>query len=183
MKTRVATFQKADCSDVEVRYLEQGSERSASILTGDPDKRDVYALDFPQIDATQLSEALQFLSDTVGESVPDRMHPFARSWHSVSQDVLHCNTQNGFWEQGQERNKAELIALIHSELSEALEALRKDLGNDEHCPEFLNIEVELADAVIRIMDMAAGFGYRLPEAILAKLEVNKGRGKKHGKQF
>jgi len=73
-----------------------------------------------------------------------------------------------------DRNNGELIALIHSELSEGLEGLRKNL-DDDHLPQFKMIEVELADAVIRIADMCGARGYRLGEAIAAKLQYNANR--------
>lgn len=101
----------------------------------------------------------------------------------------------GWWknpETGQqlERNNGELIALIHSEVSEALEGLRKNL-DDQHLPEFKSVEVELADAIIRIADMAGARGYRLGEALAAKLAYNANRAdhkpenrvKEDGKKF
>lgn len=75
----------------------------------------------------------------------------------------------------------ERIALIHSEISEAGEAFRKGHLPDEHCPRFLNKEIELADAVIRIMDFAEQQGFRLASAIIAKSDYNKTRPHKHGK--
>lgn len=72
------------------------------------------------------------------------------------------------------KNVPTLLMLIVSELGEAMEGHRKNL-NDEHLPEFKSIEVELADAVIRIFDMAGGMNYRVAEAIVAKLEYNKNR--------
>ena len=72
-----------------------------------------------------------------------------------------------------------LIALHHSELSEALEGLRHD-AHDDKVPEFLMVEAELADCLIRIFDHAARYGYRLGDALVAKMEMNRGRSHKHG---
>jgi NTP pyrophosphatase (non-canonical NTP hydrolase) len=66
---------------------------------------------------------------------------------------------------------AEKIALIHSEVSEALEGLRKD-KQDEHLPNRKSIEVELADAVIRIADLAGALGLDLGGAIAEKMAYN-----------
>lgn len=64
-----------------------------------------------------------------------------------------------------------MIALIHSELSEALEGDRKGL-QDDHLPHRPMAEVELADAVIRICNLAGREGYDLGGAIMEKLEYN-----------
>lgn len=88
------------------------------------------------------------------------------------------------------RNKGELLALIHSEISEALEGERKDLMDDK-LPHRKMAEVELVDAVIRILDYAAGFGYDLQGAFDEKMAFNAQReDHKHearriagGKQF
>lgn len=105
-----------------------------------------------------------------------------RAGFKVVQRDVHANAvEKGFWEG--ERNDGELIALMHSELSEALEALRHDNPPDDKIPEFSGEEAELADTIIRIMDYAEAKGLRIPEAILAKMEYNAGRGHKHGKQF
>lgn len=89
-----------------------------------------------------------------------------------------------------ERNKAEMIALMHSELSEALEAVRKD-AKDGHLPQWKGEEIEMADAVIRIFDYCAGHGLNIGEAIMAKLFYNleradhkpENRLKSNGKKF
>lgn len=54
------------------------------------------------------------------------------------------------------RNFGELIALGHSELSEALEADRKDLMDDK-LPHRRGVEVELADTIIRALDTARNY--------------------------
>lgn len=69
------------------------------------------------------------------------------------------------------RNFGELIALCHSELSEALEGHRKNL-QDEKLPHRKMAEVELADCVIRIFDMCAGLGMDLQGAYKEKMAFN-----------
>lgn len=70
-----------------------------------------------------------------------------------------------------ERNKGELIALMHSELSECLEGERKDLMDDK-LPHRKMAEVELADALIRILDYATGFNYDIQGAYEEKMQYN-----------
>lgn len=72
---------------------------------------------------------------------------------------------------------------MHSELSEALEALRHGNPMDDHIPEFTGVEAELADVVIRVMDYACSRNLRLGEAIVAKMAYNTTRENKHGKLF
>ena len=129
----------------------------------------------------QHAEALQFVADTLGTMVPGRLSPFVRGWISAATDAHHTARQKGFWDQ--ERNNGEMISLLHSELSEALEALRKNDPMDEKIPEFSAVEIELADAVIRIMDLAQARGWRIAQAVEAKMKYNTTRPPKHGKEF
>jgi len=73
-----------------------------------------------------------------------------------------------------ERNFGEVIALMHSELSEALEGWRKDLM-DDHIPNRKNMEVELADCVIRIFDTAHAEGLDIGGAMAEKFAYNQTR--------
>lgn len=69
------------------------------------------------------------------------------------------------------RNVGELLALVHSEISEALEGHRKDLMDDK-LPHRKMFEVELADAVIRILDICGGLGLDLEGAYREKMAYN-----------
>lgn len=74
------------------------------------------------------------------------------------------------------------LALMHSELSEALEGSRKDLSSDK-LPGFTAEEEEIADAIIRAGDFAGKRRLRLGLAIVLKLRYNAGRPYMHGKNF
>jgi NTP pyrophosphatase (non-canonical NTP hydrolase) len=98
--------------------------------------------------------------------------------------VLHRTAvDHGFWDH--DRNKGEMIALMHEELSELLKAIRSGEENSpsEHIPDFTAAEEEIADIIIRAMDFAVGFGLRVGEAIEAKHHFNVSRPHKHGKKF
>lgn len=89
-----------------------------------------------------------------------------------------------------ERNIGELLMLTVSELSEAMEGHRKNLMDDK-LPHRKMFEVELADAVIRIFDIAGGLGLDLGGAFVEKMAFNKmrkdhtleARMGEHGKKY
>lgn len=91
--------------------------------------------------------------------------------------ATQCHAANAKWWQDIEtgeridRNKGELLCLIHSEISEAMEGERKNLMDDK-LPHRRMAEVELVDAMIRIFDYAGAFGYDLDGAFTEKMAFN-----------
>lgn len=91
----------------------------------------------------------------------------------------------GWWDDG-DRNLYEQVALMHSELSEAVEELRADHGvtevyfNEDKPGKPEGFPIELADVLIRIFDTAGRYGIDLPAAIDMKLKYNKSRPYRHG---
>lgn len=108
---------------------------------------------------------------------------FVYQFNLLAEKIYKWACEKGHWEAGKDRNNGEMITFMHSELSEAWEALRDGNPPDKHCPEFNGAEIEFADCIIRIMDTAHARKWRLAEAILAKMEFNKNRPYKHGRKI
>lgn len=88
---------------------------------------------------------------------------------SIQEKIHQTNIEMGWHDKPRETGT--MIALCHSELSEALEGIRKDLM-DSHLPSRKAAEVELADCVIRILDLAGKLGYDLSSALAEKHAYN-----------
>ena len=113
------------------------------------------------------------------------------------QSVVHANNiSKGWWKErmvqvdrpgdcghGIQPNPKDipgLLMLVNSELCEALEAQRNHNPLDKHLPTRNSLEVELADAVIRIMDIGEAYGLDVAGALIDKAKFNESRPHRHG---
>lgn len=94
---------------------------------------------------------------------------------AISMTGLETHTQNKLKSQLVDFMIIKRLALINTEVSEALEAIRKDDLN--------NFKEELADIVIRTFDLAEFTGTNLEDEIQRKMIKNKKRPYKHNKKF
>jgi NTP pyrophosphatase (non-canonical NTP hydrolase) len=98
--------------------------------------------------------------------------------------VLHeIAREKGFWDGEYSHDKiGNKLALVHSEVTEVLEAIRKSKGSEQ-------VVEEMADVIIRLLDVYAAMRneeqilHSLDEVLEAKINKNKERPRLHGNLF
>lgn len=102
---------------------------------------------------------------------------------AMSDYINRTAKANGFWPP-EGRNVGEMLMLVTTELAEAMEAARKDTSvPDRDIPSRTSFEVEIADAILRLLDIAYGLGFTdIGGAIVDKAIFNTTRPHKHGKK-
>lgn len=96
--------------------------------------------------------------------------------------VAHASAaEKGFWER--DINFAEAAALMHSEISEAVEAERRGIEDSPHIDGYSAVAEELADTILRVLDWCGARKIDIGGAVFAKLKFNRTRPFRHGKEF
>ena len=142
---------------------------------------------------------IEGLAGMIGEA-----HKTNLTCNFIAQDALIDEFEHWVGDYGEDRVKFQplidafrnarvglKLSLVVSEISEALEAVRTNMGADDHIPEFTGEEAEIADAFIRLMNYSRDRKLRIGEAIVAKNRYNRtrkdhtpaGRAATHGKKF
>lgn len=107
---------------------------------------------------------------------------FIIAFNDLARTIHQDNVAKGFWPHGAAgRNIGEALMLAVTELAEGMEAYRKDL-QDDHLPQYSGLTVEIADCMIRLMDLSAGLDLPVAQALIEKLVYNRQRPHKHGKK-
>ncbi len=96
--------------------------------------------------------------------------------HEIQKRVMALAKEKEWGTKPDDVNFAEKIALLHAELSEALEAYRKNKLDGRH-----GVKEEIADTLVRVLHLAGIYEVDVEKEVLKKLDVNQTRDWKDDK--
>ena len=97
---------------------------------------------------------------------------------ALQQEIHRTALKHGWWDR--DRALGEVLMLAVTELSEAMEAYRDGDPASDKIEGYSKVEEELADTIIRVLDLAGKMGYDVDGAIRAKMAFNRTRPYRHG---
>ncbi len=136
------------------------------------------------------SFAVALVTETTGEYTEGQFQPLppgTEQFMDLLRDCVNDWAEKKGWN-STPINEDQSYLLFISEVIEAMEGRRKKTADggalrDEHCPEFLNENIELADLAIRVLHYCGRKGISLGTAMVAKHQYNITRPPRHGKNF
>ena len=111
------------------------------------------------------------------EETPPSFKAIHESFRTLTHAVHANAVEHGWWE---EDRGTEPLLLMHTEISEAVEALRAGNPESKKIPGHSHVAEELADAVIRVLDYCGKHNINIGAAITAKHDYNRSRPYRHG---
>jgi len=96
----------------------------------------------------------------------------------LQEEIHRTAIEHGWWDR--DRPIGEVLMLAVTELAEAMEAHRDGNPASAKISAFSKVEEELADTIIRILDLAEGRGFDIEGALRAKMAYNETRPYRHG---
>ena len=197
-KLTIEDLKEMDQIDIERAYRAACCFKAKPAEITGPDYAEHYAIscdNIKLIDSFIRNRNLTRLMP-ISQGVAHKVHeaPYAEAINGLAAKIYKQNVSAGWWTVHDKIEEMHLsgnidtefcrqlsmnliagkMALMHSELSESLEGMRKDLM-DDHLKHRPMIEVEFADAIIRILDTAKHLDLDVGGAIMEKLEYNKNR--------
>lgn len=114
--------------------------------------------------------------------------------NELAKDIYEVADSKGFWDEPFTDDNILTVpaklALVHGEADEALEVHREAYNDGEEDPishltpmQEDDLTEELADIVIRVLDLAGSYDLDIGNTLVAKVEKNRGRPHKHGKRY
>lgn len=113
------------------------------------------------------------------EALDTEEYPRLPTWTEYAETIHNDNVAKGFWPDNvMDRNVGEALCLIHSEITEAYEGVLDPSMMDDKLTDYPAVWVEIADAIIRVLDLggAHGVDFDSPIVDVAELETPYGSG-------